>query len=156
MSHVAKTSLGILASLLVLSSSVAAQGDPNIELLRSDIQANKVAIMTEAMEFTEEQAEKFWPIYREFQFEMGKIGDERVALIKDFATNYENMTDDVAKELGQRWFEQQEDQLKLVHEYYEEVAKALGPVVAARFAQVENRLQMMLNLQLAAELPLIK
>ena len=58
------------------------------ELLRSDVRAQKVAIITEVMGFTEAEDKAFWPIYREYDVEMAKLGDERVAMIADYAKNY--------------------------------------------------------------------
>src|SRR5215472_18569082 len=36
------------------------------ELLRSDVRAQKVAILTEVMDFTDEESAAFWPIYRDY------------------------------------------------------------------------------------------
>ena len=47
------------------------------ELLRSDVQAQKVAILTEVMGFTEAEDKAFWPIYRDYNTEMAKLGDDR-------------------------------------------------------------------------------
>jgi len=70
------------------------------ELLRSDLRAQKVAIITEVMEFTEEEDKAFWPLYREYDTEMSKLGDERVALIAEYARNYDALTDEVADKLA--------------------------------------------------------
>src|SRR5437762_1469201 len=66
------------------------------ELLRSDLRAQKVAIITEVMQFTEAEDTKFWPVYREYEAELAKINDDRMALIKDYADNYAALTDVVA------------------------------------------------------------
>ena len=52
------------------------------ELLRSDVRTQKVAIITEVMGFTEAEDKAFWPIYRQYDAEMSKLGDERVSLIE--------------------------------------------------------------------------
>jgi hypothetical protein len=70
------------------------------ELLRSDVRAEKVAILTEVMGFTDAEDKAFWPIYREYDAEMSKLGDERVALIDDFASHYSQLTDAMADEIG--------------------------------------------------------
>src|SRR6478735_7634851 len=72
------------------------------ELLRSDVRAQKVAIITEVMHFTEAEDAAFWPIYREYDLEMAKLGDERVALIAEYASNYSNLTDAVAEKLASK------------------------------------------------------
>src|SRR6476661_3434946 len=71
-----------------------------VELLRSDIRSEKVAIITEMMTFTEAEDKAFWPIYREYDGEMAKLGDERVQLIQEYARNYLALTDAVADQLA--------------------------------------------------------
>src|SRR5215212_7674362 len=75
------------------------------ELLRSDVRAEKIAILTEVMGFTEEEDAKFWPIYREYDAEMAKLGDQRVALIADYAKDYGTLTDASADKLASRALE---------------------------------------------------
>ena len=58
------------------------------ELLRSDVRTQKVAILTEVVGFTEAEDKAFWPIYREYDVEMSKLGDERIAVIAEYARNY--------------------------------------------------------------------
>ena len=67
--------LGILAG----SGRAFAQRD-FIEQLRSDLRAEKVAVLTESMELEEAESEKFWPIYREYELELSKLGDRRLAI----------------------------------------------------------------------------
>ena len=54
------------------------------ELLRNDVQAQKIAILTEVMGFTEAEDKAFWPIYRDYNTEMATLGDERVKLISEY------------------------------------------------------------------------
>ena len=70
------------------------------ELLRSDVRAQKVAIITEVMGFTEAEDAAFWPIYREYDLEMAKLGDERVALIEEYACAIRQMTDAMPQTLA--------------------------------------------------------
>jgi hypothetical protein len=70
--------------VLFVSISLFAQDD-FIELLRKDIDAEKVAVISDVMLFTDAESEIFWPIYREYDFERKKIADKRIALIKYYA-----------------------------------------------------------------------
>src|SRR4051794_28976924 len=67
--------------------------DTYVSLLRQDVKKGKVEILTEMMELTPDQAAKFWPVYKEYDKELTKLGDERVALIKFYGENYTSMTD---------------------------------------------------------------
>lgn len=109
---------------LVFSTIVFSQ-DQYIELLRQDLKTEKVAILTDVMEFSEEQAKIFWPVYREYEHELTKIGDERIAIIKDYAANFENMTDEKAKNLIERSFKFQEKRTKLRKKYFKKMDKVL-------------------------------
>ena len=123
------------------------------ELLRSDVRAQKVAIITEVMGFTDKEDEAFWPIYREYDLEMAKLGDERVALIADYAKNYANVTDDVADRLASKALELESRRQELKGQVYQKVKKALSPLTAARFLQVEHQLLLLIDLQIASSLP---
>jgi hypothetical protein len=123
------------------------------ELLRSDVRAQKVAIITEVMGFNDKEDEAFWPIYREYDLEMAKLGDERVALIADYAKNYANVTDEVADRLASKALELESRRQELKGQVYQKVKKALSPLTAARFLQVEHQLLLLIDLQIASSLP---
>jgi hypothetical protein len=157
------------AFVLLLAGSVSAraQGTPasdqetktlNLtayaELLRSDVNAQKVAIITEVMGFTEAEDAKFWPIYREYEAEMAKIGDERVALIAEYARNYANVTEQMADKLATKAIELEGRRQAVKAKCYERVKGALSPRTAMRFLQVEHQLQLLIDLQIAASLPI--
>jgi hypothetical protein len=123
------------------------------ELLRSDVRAQKVAILTEVMGFSDKEDETFWPIYREYDLEMAKLGDERVALIAEYAKNYANVTDEVADRLASKALELESRRQELKGQVYQKVKKALSPLTAARFLQVEHQLLLLVDLQIASSLP---
>src|SRR5688572_33012158 len=72
------------------------------ELLRSDVRAQKVAILVEVMGFSDADDKAFWPLYREYDAELTRLGDERVALIADYAAQYDALTDAGADKLAAR------------------------------------------------------
>jgi hypothetical protein len=126
------------------------------ELLRVDVNAQKVAIITEVMGFSEAEDTAFWPIYREYDVEMAKLGDERVALIAEYANNYANMTDAVADKLAMKAIELEGKRQAVKARCYERVKAALSPRAAMRFLQVEHQLLLLIDLQIAAALPIVK
>lgn len=130
--------------------------DDDIAVLRQDVQADKTQIITRNMEFTEEQSKAFWPVYREYALEQQKIGDQRVALIKDYATNYDKIDDTQADSYIQRAVKYEDEISSLRKKYIPKFKKAIGAKQTAKFLQVDNRLNLLVNVQLAALLPLIK
>ena len=123
------------------------------ELLRSDIRAQKVAILTEVMGFTEKEDAAFWPIYREYDVEMAKLGDERVALITEYADAYSKLTDAVADKLATRALNLESRRQAAKAKCFERVKAAMSPRTALRFLQVEHQLQQLIDLQISALLP---
>ncbi|UCC83206.1 MAG: hypothetical protein JSW46_20015 [Gemmatimonadota bacterium] len=150
-----KRILGAVVALIVLPAAGYGQ-EAYLELMRQDIKTQKVAIVTQAMELSDEQAEAFWPVYREYQYELDKIGDERIALIKDYAEHFEMMTDEKAGELAGWSFRLQEQRLQLRKRFHAQFEQAVGAIAAAKFMQVDNALTMLLDLQIASSLPLVE
>jgi hypothetical protein len=126
------------------------------ELLRSDVRTQKVAIITTVMGFTEAEDAAFWPIYRAYDTEMTKLGDERVALIQDYANNYGKMTNEAADKLALKAIELEQRRGVALAKCYDDVKKATSAYTALRFLQVEAQLQQLIDLQIAASLPLVK
>jgi hypothetical protein len=126
------------------------------ELLRSDVRTQKVAIITQVVGFTEAEDAAFWPIYREYDLEMTKLGDERVALIEEYARNYEQLSDAVADKLATGALDLESRRQAVKAKYYERVKKALSPKTALRFLQVEHQLLLLIDLQISAALPIAK
>jgi hypothetical protein len=126
------------------------------ELLRSDIRAQKVAIITEVMQFTEAEDAKFWPVYRQYEVELAKINDDRFAMIKEYAGNYDKLTDAVADRLAVRALDVEARRHALLSTYYQRFKSALSPKTAARFLQVEHQILLLLDLQIAASLPIAR
>ena len=124
------------------------------ELLRSDVRAQKVAIITEVMGFTEKEDAAFWPLYRQYDLEMAKLGDERTALVADYAKSYSDLTDETADRLAKRALDLEARRQALKSTYYERIKAAVPARTAMRFLQVEHQLLLLIDLQIAALLPI--
>jgi hypothetical protein len=125
-----------------------------VELMRSDLRSQKVAIITDMMRFTEEEDAKFWPVYREYEAALAKINDDRIALIKQYADSYMALTDATADDIATRALAVDARRGALIAEYYDRFKKVVAPKTAARYLQVERQIQLLLDLQIAANLPI--
>jgi len=143
--------------LLLPALSFAQMGDEAyIELLRSNLRADKVTVMTVAMNLPDAQAQIFNPIYREYMDELAKINDERVNVIKEYAAAYPNVTDEQAKSWMDTLFSVNDKRAKLLQKTYGRVSKELSPSIAAKFVQVENQINLLIDLQIASQIPLLE
>jgi hypothetical protein len=128
--------------------------DAYVALLRKDVRSQKSEVMSEVMQLDPEQAAKFWPIYRDYDAELTKINDLRVANIKEYAASYNQMTDAKADDLIRNGLAYRKQRMELLTKYYERVKQEMGAVTAARFVQVEDQLLMIIDLQIASALPI--
>jgi len=123
------------------------------ELLRSDLRAEHAALITEVMQFTEAEDATFWPVYREYESALQKINDDRMALIRDYAQAFDTLNDATADRLATRALDLQATRQALTVRFYARFKTALPPKTAVRFLQVENQILLLLDLQIAASLP---
>jgi hypothetical protein len=121
--------------------------------MRADMRADKVAIITDAMKFTPQESTAFWPIYKKYEFDLSKLNDGRVALIKTYADKYTTMTDADAKAMAEKSFNLESSRVDLKKQYFKEFSKAMPATTVARFFQLEHRLDLLVDLKLASELP---
>jgi hypothetical protein len=126
-----------------------------IALLRKDVRAEKAKLLGTVMQFDAEDAAKFWPIYRDYDAELSKLNDLRVANIREYAKSYTTMTDDKADELIKNGMAYQKQRGELLAKYYERVKQELGAITAARFVQVEHQLLTIIDLKIASSLPVV-
>jgi methanogenic corrinoid protein MtbC1 len=126
-----------------------------VDLLRKDVRQQKAEIMGAIMVLSADDAAKFWPIYSEYDAESTRLNDKRVENIKEYARTYNQMTDEKADELIQKSLANQKQRADLLATTYDRVKQAVGAVTAARFAQVEHQLLLIIDLQIASSLPVV-
>jgi hypothetical protein len=95
-------------------------------------------------------------VYNDYEHDLAKLTDRGVDIVMDYAKNYQNMTDEMARELMDRTLDNQAEKLKLRKEYAKKMEKALSAKVAARFLQIDAVVNKMIELQIDSKLPLIK
>ena len=108
------------------------------------------------MQLNDQQSAIFWPIYRQYQAEQSKLITDKLAIVSDYANNFSTMTDEKADQLAQQTIQLDQKRMALREKYYATMKKALSPVIAVRFFQVEHQLQLIVDLQIAANLPIIE
>jgi hypothetical protein len=147
----------LLAVLGMIASVAIALGgeDTYLELLRSDVRAEKVAIVNDVMDFTDAEAASFWPVYREYDRQLNMIVDDRIAMIKQFSQYYGTFDDKKSKKIAEKAFWLEARRTGLKRKFFPRFSKAVGAKRAAQFFQLERQINLLIELQLAAELPLL-
>jgi hypothetical protein len=124
-----------------------------VEKARADLRADKVAIITDAMNFTPEESSAFWPIYNKYEHDLSQLNDQRIALLKSYADKFNTLTDADAKKMANDAFNLESRRVDLRKQYFRKFNEKLPATTVARFFQLEHRLDLLIDLQIAAYLP---
>ena len=130
--------------------------DQDIQLLREDIRSQKKQLVAANLQLTDAEATKFWPVYDAYTVETTKIGDARLALIKEYAQTYDTMTDAQAKSLVNRSEGVDQQTVALRTQWMPKFEAVLPGKKAALFFQIDRRVQLLMDLQLASMIPMVK
>jgi hypothetical protein len=128
----------------------------DIQSLWQDIASQKKQLIASNLVLRDTEATKFWPIYDQYQEEYKKIGDVEVALIKEYAQHWGSVTDEQALQYWQRFHDVEQSVLQLRNKYVPIVSQVLPGKKTATFFQMDRRITLLLDLQLASQIPLVQ
>lgn len=159
---------GIVMTLSLLQgahTASAQQAHENIynylQLLRSDFNSVKVDVINRVMNLSEPDAKKFWPIYRDYENELGKQAISRAEFIVEFIRYHaelpmpSDLANERARDMSQRWFASQRARLDLLEKYHGKIQQALSPLQAGQFLQIEHQLALFIDVTIAGEMPAV-
>jgi len=130
--------------------------DTNLEILRDSIRANKKALVAASLDLTNDEAQKFWPVYDRYQKDLTALNDRYIEIIRDYSAHFADMTDDQAMKLLDAYLKADADRVKLRQDYVAQVAGVLPGRKVARFFQIENKMDAIARYDLAANIPVVK
>lgn len=136
------------------SGDSQALSDRDIQLLRKDLRSQKKQIVAANMELTDAEAEKFWPVYDQYTADLSKINDTKSALIKEYMQNFTVMNGDQAESYIRRRAAVENDVMQLRLKYIPTFRRVLSGRQTALFFQIDWRLGLLIDMQLA-QMPLI-
>jgi hypothetical protein len=137
------------------SKSQQVASDQDIQLLRKDLRAQKKQLIAANLSLTASEATKFWPVYDQYQAEYTKISDAKLALIKEYGQNWDTVTDEQALGYLKRSEEISESMIQLRKKYVPLVNQVLAGKKTATFFQLERRIEMLLDAEVASLLPML-
>jgi len=147
----------LVAVLTVFIVSSMAQEKPadNMQIVREKIQADKKLLIAENMNLTESEARVFWPVYENYQKDLGKLFDKTVKLIDNYRANYQTMTEEAAKELINGYLAIEGERVTLMKSFLPKFRKVLPEKKVARYYQLENKIDAVVKYELADQIPLV-
>ena len=130
--------------------------DSYMEIVRSTIKTEKKALIAEVMQLSDAESGVFWPVYNEYEDKLYKLNTDYYNIVKDFADNFENMSAEKATEIILKANKFSSDEAKLEKTYLKKMMKVISPQKTLRYFQASNKIQVMIDAQLAAEIPLLE
>ena len=149
--------IGIFMTGLV-GGGAAAQDRPTdtMEVVREKLRTDKKVVVAMALDLTESEGKRFWPVYNAYQSDMILHYDRVLKLIATYGETYRAMTDEAATKLLTQYLALESNQVTLLKGYAPRFQKVLPPKKVVRLYQIENKAKALVNYELAQEIPLIK
>ena len=140
------------------SSSLRAQNqapsiDSAMEVGRAGMRADRITIISTAMDFNQDDGAAFWPVYRQYEHERSMLEDGRMAVVKEYANNYPKLTDAEAKTMAERMFEYDARLAEIKKKYFKKFNKVLPALTVTKFFQLDRRIDLMADMNLESSLP---
>ena len=148
----------ILSLVFIFSTAVAQDKSPEStgSIFIQKIKADKKLLVAENMQLTESEAKAFWPVYKKYQDELFLLRARTAKLIKDYADNYDNLTNAKARKLLDEMVNIESLRVKLNKTYLPKFRKALPETKVARYYQIENKINAALYSEFAEKIPLVE
>jgi hypothetical protein len=147
-----------VAAFPVLTHAQAAPATQGVktdeQIILKQVQTDKRAVYAQNLQLTDSESRAFWPIYDEYEGKAKKLDDQFLDLVNTFAEKYGSMTDADAKAMLKTKMQLEKERMQLKQAYTAKVAKALPPVKALRYAQVETRIETMIRRDVYSLIPL--
>lgn len=151
----------ILISALSLALPAFAAQEPtesDMQIMLDKIKADKKLLVAANLQLTDAEAQKFWPVYEDYQAELGKLNGRVADLIQAYAAEYNknSMTDDKARKMVTELVSIDEAEAAMKKSFAPKLYKALPAIKVARYLQIENKIRAALRYELASAVPLVK
>ena len=151
-----KSSFTIIIAFILAPASVFSQSAiEEIEYFQSIFGMEKKAIVANFIKLEDPVKSAFWTVYDQYESERKALGQQRIALLADYATNYDKLNDEKIEQLISATIKQKSNNDKLVNKYYKQMKKAVDTKVAAQFFQIENYFQSAIRASILENIPLI-
>jgi len=155
----------LLSCMVVVSAAQAADQavslgqlyKQEIEMTQAALEAQRKSLIAGEMMLSEEEATAFWPVYHDYRVQMRKINDRTVDVLTDYAAAYRNndVSDRQAGSLLKRYMNTLEDRIRLKKRFIRKFNKVLPKQKVVRFYQLDHRLDLLVQSQIANSVPLI-
>jgi len=125
----------ILLVLIIFPIIKLASQNPN----RDKLNAYKIAFFTRKLNLTSEEAQKFWPVYNDYQGQKNLIQQDKMSLIRDFNLNESSFSETQLTETGDKLIADIVKESNLAVTFHKRLKEVLPPAKIIRLFQAENQ-----------------
>lgn len=144
----------------VMIASVGFAQDANdvqaeFKALQDAFGKDKAELVKQYMAIPAEKDAAFWSLYDQYETARKALGKSKAQLIADYANSYADLDDKKATDLMKRKADIQDEYTKMTRKFFPQFSKVLGGTQAAKFFQLEDYLNNIINLGIQNNIPFI-
>ena len=128
----------------------------DMDALRNAVRSDKKALIASALDLTPAQARRFWPIYDAYQRNIEVTNRKRALAVEAIVGKDQNLTDVYARSLANELIANDEAEIKARRKMHNRVMRALPPMKAARYLQLEAKIRAVQDYDIASAIPLVR
>lgn len=138
-------------------AAAGATGDTvDMQALRNAVKTDKKAYVASVLKLTPKEEKRFWPLYDSYQAALNLANQERAVMLNGVLSRSEPMTNAYAKQVAAAALTADETEIRARRRLYTRLMRALPAEKAARYLQLENKIQAAQDYDLASTIPLIR
>jgi hypothetical protein len=150
-----KLALAALAGALA-GAPLAAQTDSSMAQTHERLRSSFEAKVKAKLPLSKNEAQVFWPLFREYRDETAWVGERAAELFEDFVEAYPTLDDARAAGLLRDWMTVQQQRLDVRSRWVDRFLAVLPARTVTRFFQLENQFDTLVQAELAKGIPLVK
>lgn len=145
----------ILAILLLSCNAVYGE---DLSYQRVAIEAKKKLQIAKNMQFTKQEDKAFWTLYSDYEKDLDGVYRDKFDLVQEFknANASRSVTDQQANKFVTQFFEIETRKISIKQSYVEKFKAILPGKKVARFYQIDNKLDAIINHELAIKINLLE
>ncbi len=146
----------LLFTFCMVAFANAQTNKEEVDYFQSIFGMEKKAVVAEFVKVEDAQKDAFWKVYDEYEAARKELGKNRIALLTQYAENYNKMTNETADKWTADVIKQTSATDKLLVTYYKKVKKVTNPVIALQFYQMENYLLTTIRMAILNQIPFVQ
>ena len=155
-----KSVIAVLIAIMSAGATVALGQDKKVEVidmqaLRTAVKSDKKGFVAATLQLTPAEAKKFWPVYDAYQRAIDVSNRKRALVVEAVVGKDEDLSNAYAKNLALEAIANDEAEIKARRALQARLMKALPPIKAARYLQLESKIRAVQDYDIASVIPLV-